>query len=281
MDLQRVATAFGLIIQNLLIEEEDVSKRAKATTESDATTTGAGTRSPHLDRLTLGLLLREAGALYSRAIHLAVAQMLIPLLTKQVEEEEEAMRGEVVRDLKNEKRECIEEKLVRVLSSLCHLPNEDESAGRATSSSTALSPSTSSSFFARQDVCRLLAAADCLVSSIESQQLSNVWLQAPLLRGEDIKQLLTKIPKGPVFGEIMKEQVIITMRIYTLKYIYTCMQHTHTHTQIKHTHTKHHVLTQPLLPRASKKQVRWMLRYPNGHVDELKQHLTEMYKSCV
>ena len=53
---------------------------------------------------------------------------------------------------------------------------------------------------------RLLAAAEVLAAAVAALGLENAHTMAPLLTGDKLKLVLTNIPKGAAFGEIMQEQ---------------------------------------------------------------------------
>jgi len=224
--MQQSSLFFANILRNLSVSRAEGLSSEKQFLDSDCTV-----EIPHyrgvFSRLELGLAMRDAGHLFPYAFLLACSQLLV----------ETIMDNAHIPD-----KECVQsfENLVDELKDLGGFPNyhkiiEEYQASIPQSSKGNFQGSNNlkDSFVIRQmnaanhaeiqwsvtkekgkmlsscseAVCDILRRCDLLLEAVNALDLNEIWNVQPLLPGSKVKQILTKIPAGSVFGDIMQVEM--------------------------------------------------------------------------
>ena len=141
--------------------------------------------------------------------------------------------------------------------------------------------------FLDSEVLAVLKAADTLIEAIEKLGLGDAWSMPPLLSGDVVKNVLTKIPRGTAFGQV---RYISPSRSYLCHDINraTCYH------ELFNTLTQLFSLLPPsmyvmccmcvcayVVAQIMQRQIRWMLCNPQGTAEQLSEYLKNTYPEYV
>jgi len=218
--MQQSSLFFANVLRNLSLSRTDGLSSEKQFLDSDCTV-----EIPHyrgvFSRLELGLAMRDVGHLFPYAFLLACSQVLVETIMDNAHLPDKECVQNLVDELKDlggfpNYHKIIEEYQASMPQASrgnfqasnnlndsfvvrqMHAANHADTQGSVTRESGKRLSSCS------EAVCDILQRCDLLLEAVDVLDLNEIWNVQPLLPGSKVKQILTRIPVGSVFGDIMQ-----------------------------------------------------------------------------